>query len=353
MPRPKKLPEIDTGKEKKDEKKKIIKRFNWYDADGKRRGKTLTAYSPEEMAVKIVEWNTSIGKIKKPSMTILEAVEEYIKMRESVLSPVTIKQYYSIKDTHIKDDPIADVDINELTPIQVQAWINQLAEKSKPKTVKNCYGFLRSSINMHRKEFDFTSIRLPQPVRYKANTPGDKEVQKFIQYIKEKDRNLYLAVLLAAFGPMRRSEICALTSDDIKGSSVTVHRAKVPVHGGGWAIKEAPKTDASNRTITFPSFVAKELKGISGPVVTCSPTHITKMFKKEMIRAGLPVCRFHDLRHYGASIMHAIGVPDVYIIERGGWSSDHVMKAIYRDSIDAEKRKQTAAINEHFAALVQ
>ena len=82
-------------------------------------------------------------------------------------------------------------------------------------------------------------------------------------------------------------------------------------------------------------------------------THITKMFKKEMVRAGLPVCRFHDLRHYGASIMHAIGVPDVYIIERGGWSSDHVMKAIYRDSIDAEKRKQTAAINEHFAALVQ
>lgn len=353
MPRPRKLPEIDTGKEKKDEKKRVVKRFNYYDADGKRRGKTLTAYSDKELALKIVEWNNSIGKMKEPSMTVLGAVEGYIQMRESVLSPVTIKQYYSIKDTHIKDDSIAGIDIHSLTAVHVQAWVNHLAEKSKPKTVKNCYGFLRSSISMYRKDFDFSSIRLPQPVRYKANTPGDKEVQAFIQYIREKDRDLYLAVLLAAFGPMRRSEICALTADDIKGSSITVHRAKVPVHGGGWTIKEAPKTDASNRTITFPSFVAKELKGISGPVVTCSPTHITKMFKKEMIRAGLPVCRFHDLRHYGASIMHAIGVPDVYIIERGGWSSDHVMKSVYRDSIDAEKRKQTAAINEHFAALVQ
>lgn len=353
MPRKKKLPEIDNGKEKKDENKKIVKRFHYYDTDGKRKGKTLTAYSDEEMAIKIVEWNRYIDKANRKPMTVLEAVEGYIQMRESVLSPVTIKQYYSIKDTHINNDSISNIDIFKLTPVQVQAWVNQIAAKAKPKTVKNCYGLLRSAISMYNKRMSFESVRLPQPVRYKAKTPGDKEVQAFIRYIKEKDRDIYLAVLLAAFGPMRRSEICALTSDDINGSSVTVHRSKVPMHGGGWAIKESPKTDASNRTIIFPSFVAKELKGITGPVVTCSPTHITKMFKKEMERAGLPVCRFHDLRHYGASIMHAIGVPDVYIIERGGWSSDHVMKAVYRDSIDAEKKKQTAAINKHFAELLK
>ena len=351
MPK-KKLPQFDNGKEKKDPKKKIVQHFAYYDAEGKRRGKTFTAYSDVEMAEKITEWNNSMGKCKSPSMTVLEAVEGYIDLRENVLSPVTIKQYHSIKDTHIKDDEIAGIDINALTPVQIQAWVNNIAEKHKAKTVKNCYGFLRSAVSMYRKGFDFDSIRIPQPVRFKANTPGDKEVQAFIQHIKDKDRNLYLATLLAAFGPMRRSEICALTSDDIKGNKVTVRRAKVPVYGGGWIIKETPKTDASNRTIAFPEFVAKELKGISGPVITCSPAHITKGFKKEMVRAGLPECRFHDLRHYGASIMHAIGVPDVYIIERGGWSSDHVMKAIYRDALDEEKRKQTDAINAHFESLL-
>ena len=40
--------------------------------------------------------------------------------------------------------------------------------------------------------------------------------------------------------------------------------------------------------------------------------------------------RFHDFRHYSASIMHAIGIPDQYIMARGGWKTDTVLKAVYR-----------------------
>lgn len=49
--------------------------------------------------------------------------------------------------------------------------------------------------------------------------------------------------------------------------------------------------------------------------------------------------------------MHAIGVPDQYIIARGGWSSDSVMKSIYRNTIGAEYEKQSRKINEHFEAV--
>ena len=350
MPRKKRLP--FTGKEKPNPDKRIVKKKAYYDEEGKRRVKTFTAYSEDELALKITEWNNSRVKPKNGSTTVLEAVESYIKLREAVLSPVTVKQYQSIRDVHIKNDSIGKTEIHSLTSPMVQAWINSLVDKKcKPKTIRNCYGLLRSAVKTQDKSIQW-GIRLPQAAKYQANTPGDKEIKQFIQHIKGKDRNLYLAVLLAAFGPMRRSEICALTSDDIKGNAVTVHRAKVPDVGGGWVIKDTPKTDASNRTIAYPAFVAKELKSVSGPVITCSPAHITKGFKKEMKNAGLPVCRFHDLRHYSASIMHAIGVPDVYIIERGGWSSDYVMKKIYRDSLDAEKRKQTNAINKHFGKLV-
>ena len=32
-----------------------------------------------------------------------------------------------------------------------------------------------------------------------------------------------------------------------------------------------------------------------------------------------------------------IGVPDQYIMQRGGWSSDNVMKSVYRNVIDLER----------------
>ena len=61
--------------------------------------------------------------------------------------------------------------------------------------------------------------------------------------------------------------------------------------------------------------------------------------------------RFHDLRHYSTSIMHAIGVPDVYIMQRGGWSSDMTLKSIYRGAMDDFSRKFTDITNEHFSNM--
>ena len=56
--------------------------------------------------------------------------------------------------------------------------------------------------------------------------------------------------------------------------------------------------------------------------------------------------RFHDLRHYSASIMHAIGILDQYIMARGGWKTDTVLKAVYRNVINDEQKKFTDKINK-------
>ncbi|MCB7523198.1 tyrosine-type recombinase/integrase [[Clostridium] hylemonae] len=59
------------------------------------------------------------------------------------------------------------------------------------------------------------------------------------------------------------------------------------------------------------------------------------MFKQ----AGLNHFRFHDLRHYSASIQHALGIPDAYIMERGGWETDGTLKSIYRHTLKDKKKK--------------
>ena len=57
------------------------------------------------------------------------------------------------------------------------------------------------------------------------------------------------------------------------------------------------------------------------------------------------------LRHYSASIMHAIGVPDQYILQRGGWTDSGVMREVYRNVIDMEAAKQNKKINKHFSKV--
>ncbi len=62
----------------------------------------------------------------------------------------------------------------------------------------------------------------------------------------------------------------------------------------------------------------------------------------------MPPYRFHDLRHYSASIMHAMGVPDQYIMKRGGWSNDRVLKDIYRGTVADYEEKFVCMTNAYF-----
>ena len=159
-----------------------------------------------------------------------------------------------------------------------------------------------------------------------------------------------LAVLLAAFGPLRRGEICALTDKDIKGNTITVNKSMVEGPDCVWSIKQ-PKTYGSYRTLELPDFVIAKLREKKGKIFESTPDQISNSFKKAILKAKLPHFRFHDLRHYSASIMHAIGVPDQYILQRGGWTSDNIMKSVYRNTIDLETVRQTKKINQHFEKI--
>ncbi len=60
---------------------------------------------------------------------------------------------------------------------------------------------------------------------------------------------------------------------------------------------------------------------------------------------GIPGFPLHKLRHYFASQMSALGVPEADILKMGGWETDHVMKNVYRHSMmdKEEQAKREAA----------
>lgn len=58
----------------------------------------------------------------------------------------------------------------------------------------------------------------------------------------------------------------------------------------------------------------------------------------------MPRFSLHKLRHYFASYMSSLNIPEADILEMGGWETDYVMKNVYRHTMkDKLKTSQDKA----------
>ena len=67
--------------------------------------------------------------------------------------------------------------------------------------------------------------------------------------------------------------------------------------------------------------------------------------RREVWGLDMPHFSIHKLRHYFASKMSAMNIPEADIMRMGGWETDHVMKSVYRHSMmeKEETAKREAA----------
>lgn len=233
----------------------------------------------------------------------------------------------------------------DLTQAMIQNAINREAALLSPKTVRNVHGLLSAVLSVYLPEMNLHTA-LPQRKRPELYIPSTEDVQKIIQAAQGSE--LEKAIMLAAFGSLRRSEISALLKSDINGDQITVSKAMVRSEDHEWVIKQ-PKTEAGYRTITLPAFVIERISQCEERVVALTPGSITNQFVLLLERCKVPHFRFHDLRHYQASILHAMGVPDKYIIERGGWRTDATLKNIYQHTMDEKRQEVEKNICDFFS----
>lgn len=330
--------------------KKVVyrKKYNYYDETGKRRCKTFSA--PTKAAVKalIEEWEELHLEDGRPVVSVSEALERYLDAKRGVLSPSTIRSYEGIQRNHF--DSIGKKSIKALTNTEVQRWVSDLAASGlSSKTVRNCYGFLSAALALQDDNIRL-KVQLPKAQRFDNYCPSDEDIAVLIEQIRrDGDGELLRAVLLAAFAPARRSEVCALLDTDVQGNVVTINKALVKDSTGKWVVKQ-PKTLDSTRKVVYPDFVINELSEISGRLIPHTPDYIGDKFRKTLKKTGLPPFRFHDLRHYGASIMMYMGISQKTIESRGGWSTNSpVLKRIYQNRIEEEQRRETELINNRFS----
>ena len=319
--------------------------YDYTDVNGKKHYKSFTASSKKLAQLAAAEWQTgkSNQQTTPENLTVYEAIRRYMEVKNGVLSPSTMRGYKSLHEQYFKG-PLGLTRLPDLSNTAIQIWISDLAVKLTPKTVRNAYGLLSATLEMFAPDFRLNAT-LPARQKPELYCPNDNDIKNLLDHIKGTE--LEIAVLLAAFGPLRRGEICALDTDDIHGNIITVSKNMVLGPDKDWIIKQ-PKTYSGYREIEMPDVVIQRLSGCCGRIIHCTPNQLTGKFQRAIKATKLPHFRFHDLRHYSASIMHAIGVPDQYILQRGGWSSDNILKGVYRNVIDLEARKQNRKILDHF-----
>lgn len=325
--------------------------YDYKDSRGKVHQKTFTATSKREVDRLVREYKEGP---KISDLTVGEAVASYIAIKEPALSPSTVRGYKQIERTQFASSRFGANSVIKLDTIAVQRFISDLVVDGKsPKTIRNIYGLLIAAVKMYRPAAVF-AVTLPASKKPELYTPSTDEITQLIESIKN-DRELYICVLLCAFGPMRRSEACAIRYDDIdrNANTITIRRACVKNEDHKFIYKDLPKNYSSYRTVIFPSETITVIgKGFGYVINESTPDAISQRLDHALKRAGLPHFRMHDLRHYSASILHAIGIPDQYIMARGGWKTDHVMKRVYRDTISDEEKKMNSKINDYFSRII-
>lgn len=279
-----------------------------------------------------------------------EGIDVYLESKKDILSPSTLRSYKSLRKNAYED--LEGIKLKKLTRLDVQRWVNSYSSSHAPKTVKNAYGLLVSTVEMLEPDLRLNPT-LPAVVKPEYYTPTDDEIKKLIEAVK--GTKLESAVLLSAFGALRRSELCALTAFDVDRENNTIRINKGMVQAGkglGYVVKPMPKTTTSIRTIQYSKEVIDRLP-TEGRLVNYTPSKLTNAFQKKREELGLPYFRLHDLRSYTASISHALGIPDQYIEKMGGWTDKStVMKNVYRRTMKDKEAQYSEQLTEHFDSLM-
>ena len=289
-----------------------------------------------------------IDEEKKPlkDMKVGEAIDRYIESKDSVLSPSTIVGYKKKRKNTFPE--LMDIRIGELRQEDVQKSVNRMAKDKSPKYVRNAYGLLTAALSAYAPNLAM-HITLPQKQKPDISIPSEKEISMIAEDVKGK--KFELPFLLAAWLGLRTSEIRGLTWDCVEGN--TLHIKQAMVDGTDGPVLKSTKTYSGDRRLPLPKYIIDLIKTQPRSeeddyIIHYNRNQLYKCLHRSCKRLGLPYYRFHDLRHYQASLLLALGVPDKYAMERMGHASTNMLKNVYQHTMTKKSEEVAETIDHYF-----
>lgn len=303
-------------------------------------------------------------------MKLIDYLDDWIEnFHKHLVKHQTYVRYKSNINNYIRPSPIANMELEDVTRKDVQAFVNSLRSvKGKrtglqlsPGTINNTYVVLQCAYN-HAEEYELITRNPCQKIRRIPVPQDDKntkcftiaEQRKIEQYIDSLNRDEYYCYILDLYTGLRIGELCALRWEDIDFSTKTLYVTSAVYSStnseGHWElITDTPKSRTSIRDIPLPPHIVKLLNKLwrhSKSEYVCSKadgTRITpwtcrNIYERMLQTLGIRHLNFHCLRHTFATRAIENGMDFKTLSVILGHASPSITMNIYTHSTEEHKR---------------
>lgn len=287
-------------------------------------------------------------------------LDEVIQVR-----PATARHYRMIATEHLIP-ALGKVPLSELTPQQVQRYLNAKGRTHAPQTVRHHHAVLRNALGYAQRSGyvvrNVAALATPPTARRSERTTlGSGELAR----LGGSGDRLVALWLLAGVHGLRESEALGLLWDDLDLGTASLRIAhQLSRLDGRWVLVE-PKTAGSRRTVALAPHVVSALrdhqermlaegaKAESWPFYrhvfltpAGRPYHSAKLLDAWyalLDRLELPRVTFHGLRHSAATNALAMGIPLEDVKQMLGHSSIRLTSDTYSHP-DLGRAREVAAM---------
>ena len=313
------------------------------DDKGKQRYETTTAETLREARMYAAEYETKsrYGKVSANDL-VGDVMKGWLSVVEGEVSPSTYMSYKTYVHTHFIPY-FKYARIHDVTEYDIRRYFN--TKKLSKTTLRKHFFVMRRIFHESLKGLSpFLDLKAPETSVYEPLVINESDYQKIIKVATRTTDEL--VIRLAGECGLRLGEICALTTNDLNELTlmITVNKSR-GITPTGYEIK-GPKSRNGIRVIQTNPKIASLFKKITpGYIVKMQPGSYSKYFKRLLEENDLPPFRFHDLRHYHATMLYKQGVPDHMAAQRLGHDV-MILKKVYQQLQDDTIEKYNKIIKE-------
>ena len=309
---------------------------------GKQVQKSVSGKTQKEVAQKLKELTAALdaGTYIAPSkVTVGQWLDVWQQDYLVNVRPATVTSYEATIRNHIKPK-IGAIRLDSLTTQDIQEFYNSLRtplENRKAlsaKTIKNIHGILhhalqQAMLNNYIRTNPSNSCVIPRATKKKVKPLNEYQIADFLKAIKgHKYESMFLVAL---FTGIRQGEVCGLQWGcvDFDDGTILIDKQLQSLRGKTRGDSEkyslVPTKNGKERTITAAPYVIELLwktkqhqnanRKLWGKAFQendlvftdelgnrITPQALYRAFKIIVTESGMPMVRFHDLRHSYAVI---------------------------------------------------